>query len=199
MGMSVRLEADTTCLNALRPPVGIIAHHRTLPSSLPAGYNDVQCRDSVRGMCCQEWLMGREYPSAPVVGVGAVVIKDTQVLLVRRANDPNRDQWSIPGGIVALGETLAQAAVREVREECKVEIEPGDVLTSADLIQRDRSGRIRYHYVLIDLAARYLSGEPVAGTDASEARWIGAAQFDELDIIPRLLPVLRQALRRQGI
>ncbi len=139
--------------------------------------------------------MGREYPKAPVVGVGAVVIKDSQILLVRRANDPNRGQWSIPGGIVDLGETLAQAAAREVREECQVEIEPGHVLTTVDLIRRDKRGRILYHYVLIDLAARYLSGEPVAGTDALEVRWIEEAQFDRLDIIPRLLPVLRQALR----
>jgi ADP-ribose pyrophosphatase len=139
--------------------------------------------------------MRRKYPSAPIVAVGAVVIKDSQVLLVRRANDPNRGQWSIPGGIVDLGETLAQAAIREVREECRVEIEPGDVLTTYDLIRRDKRGRVLYHYVLIDLAARHLSGEPMAGTDASDVRWVDEAQLDELDIAPRLLPVLRQALR----
>ncbi len=138
--------------------------------------------------------MHREYPEAPIVGVGAVVINNRQVLLVRRANEPNRGQWSIPGGTVELGETLAQAAAREVREECGVEIEPGDVLATFDLIRRDPSGRLQYHYVLIDLAARYVSGEPMAGTDALEVRWVEEAQFDQLDIIPRLLPVLRRAL-----
>lgn len=139
--------------------------------------------------------MHREYPEAPIAGVGAVVINNRQVLLVRRANEPNRGQWSIPGGTVELGETLAQAAIREVREECGVEIVPGGVLDTFDLIRRDQAGRLQYHYVLIDLAARYVSGEPTAGTDALEVRWVEEAQFDQLEIIPRLLPVLRRALR----
>lgn len=138
--------------------------------------------------------MRRKYPKVPIVGVGAVVIKQGQVLLVRRANDPNRGQWSIPGGAVELGETLAQAAVREVREECGIEIEPGEVLSTFDLIQRDERGRIIYHYVLIDLAARYVGGEPTAATDAMEVRWVEEKDLAQLDIIPRLLPVLRKAL-----
>jgi ADP-ribose pyrophosphatase len=139
--------------------------------------------------------MPREYPQAPVVGVGAVVVKDGQVLLVRRGNEPDRGRWSIPGGVVELGETLAQAAAREVREECRVEIEGGNVLSTFELIQRDEQGRVRYHYVLLDLAAHYRSGEAVAGTDAMEVRWVSEAEFEQLDIIPRLLPVLRKALR----
>jgi len=140
--------------------------------------------------------MRREYPDVPIVGVGAVVVKDGQVLLVRRANDPNRGQWSIPGGTVELGETLAQAAIREVREECQVEVEPGDVLSTFDMIQRDEKGRIRYHYVLIDLTARYVSGKPVAGTDALDVRWVDETELNKLDIVVRLLPVLREALHR---
>ena len=147
-------------------------------------------------MHMQEEDMHREYPKAPIVGVGAVVVKQGRVLLVRRANAPNQGQWSIPGGTVELGETLAQAAVREVREECGVEIEPGDVLSTFDLIQRDDKGRIRYHYVLIDLAARYVSGEPVAATDAMEVRWVDEKDLERLDVIPRLLPVLRKALQQ---
>jgi len=139
--------------------------------------------------------MRREYPEAPIVGVGAVVVQDGQVLLIRRANEPSRGRWSIPGGTVELGETLAQAAIREVREECRVEVEIGGVLSTFDLIQREEKGQIRYHYVLIDLAARYVGGEPVASTDALEVRWVREAEFDELDIIPRLLPILRKALR----
>ena len=138
--------------------------------------------------------MRREYPQAPIVGVGAVVIKDQQVLLVRRANEPNRGQWSIPGGTVELGETLAQAATREVWEECQVQVEPGAVVATFDLIKRDEQGQIRYHYVLLDLAAHYVNGEPVAATDALEVRWVTAGELDQLDIIPRLVPVLRTAL-----
>jgi 8-oxo-dGTP diphosphatase len=140
--------------------------------------------------------MAREYPKAPIVGVGAIVIKDRQVLLVCRAQEPNRGQWSIPGGIVELGETLAQAAAREVWEECQVKIKAGEVLATFDLIRRDAQGRIRYHFVLLDLAARYISGEPVAATDALEVRWVSEAELDQLDIIPRLVPVLRRALRQ---
>jgi len=140
--------------------------------------------------------MRREYPSAPIVGVGAVVVKEGQVLLVRRANAPNQGQWSIPGGTVELGETLAQAAVREVREECGIEVEPGEVLSTFDLIQRDEKGRILYHYVLIDLLARYVSGEPIAATDAMEVRWVDEKSLNQLDVIPRLLPVLHKALHQ---
>ncbi|MBC7232425.1 MAG: NUDIX hydrolase [Chloroflexi bacterium] len=140
--------------------------------------------------------MRREYPSVPIVGVGAVVVKEGQVLLVRRANAPNQGQWSIPGGTVELGETLAQAAVREVREECGIEIEPGEVLSTFDLIQRDEKGRILYHYVLIDFLARYVSGEPIAATDAMEVRWVDEKSLNQLDVIPRLLPVLHKALHQ---
>jgi ADP-ribose pyrophosphatase len=138
--------------------------------------------------------MRREYPEAPVVGVGAVVVKDGRVLLVRRANEPSRGLWSIPGGTVELGETLAQAAAREVWEECQVEVEAGVLLSTFDLIQRDPQGRIRYHYVLLDLAARHLRGEPVAGTDALEVRWVAEDELANLDVVPRLLPVLLKAL-----
>jgi len=142
--------------------------------------------------------MPREYPEAPIVGVGAVIVKDDQVLLVRRANAPSRGRWSIPGGTVELGETLAQAAVREVREECQVEVEASRVLSTFDLIQRDAKGRIRYHYVLIDLLARHVSGEPKAGTDALEARWVKRAEFNQLDVVERLVPLLCQALACDG-
>ena len=138
--------------------------------------------------------MRRIYPEAPVVGVGAVVVKDGRVLLVRRANEPSRGRWSIPGGTVELGETLAQAAAREVREECQVEVDVGPLLSTFDLIDRDEQGRIRYHYVLLDLAARHVCGEPVAGTDALEVRWVAEHELAGLDLVPRLLPVLRKAL-----
>jgi 8-oxo-dGTP diphosphatase len=134
------------------------------------------------------------YPEAPIVGVGAVIVKDDRVLLIRRANEPSSGRWSIPGGTVELGETLAQAAAREVLEECQVEVDVGQVLSTFDLVQRDPQGGIRYHYVLLDLAARHVRGEPVAGTDALEVRWVAEDELASLDVVPRLLPVLRKAL-----
>jgi len=142
--------------------------------------------------------MRREYPEAPIVGVGAVIVKAGRVLLIQRANEPNRGRWSIPGGTVELGETLTEAAAREAREECQVEVEIGDLLSAVDLIQHDEKGRVRYHYVLIDLAARYVSGEPAAATDALDVRWVREAELAELDVVPRLLPVLRRALQLTG-
>jgi len=142
--------------------------------------------------------MRREYPEAPIVGVGAVIVKADQVLLIQRGNEPNRGRWSIPGGTVELGETLAEAATREAREECQVEVEAGQLLSAADLILHDEGGRVRYHYVLIDLAARYVSGEPVAATDALNVRWVRETELADLDLVPRLLPVLRKALQPTG-
>lgn len=138
--------------------------------------------------------MRREYPSAPIVGVGAVIVRNDRVLLIQRGNEPNRGCWSIPGGVLELGETLAEAAVREVREECQLEIELQGVLSTFDMIQRDELGRVRYHYVLIDVGARYVGGQAIAGSDALGVRWASATELDHLDIIPRLVPVLRQAL-----
>jgi len=111
--------------------------------------------------------MKREYPDHPLVGVGAVIVKDGAVLLVQRAHDPGRGKWAMPGGRLRLGETLAQAARREAHEETGVEIEPGEALSVTDLIQRDDAGRIRYHYVLVDLLARYVGGEPAGWTPAT--------------------------------
>jgi ADP-ribose pyrophosphatase len=139
--------------------------------------------------------MTREYPIAPIVGVGAVIVRDNRVLLVRRGNEPNRGLWSIPGGAVELGETLAQAATREVREECRLEIKAQGVLSTFELIQRDEQDKVRYHYVLIDLAARYVGGQTTAGTDALDAHWATEDELDTLDIVPRLLPLLHAALQ----
>ena len=140
--------------------------------------------------------MKREYPDHPLVGVGAVIVKDGAVLLVRRGHDPGRGEWAMPGGRLRLGETLAQAARREVREETSVEIEPGEVLSVTDLIQRDNAGRVRYHYVLVDLLARYVSGEPRAGSDALDVRWVDARDLDAYPMPDRTRRVLEMGLTR---
>lgn len=105
------------------------------------------------------------------------MIKDSCVLMIQRGKEPGRGRWSIPGGRLRLGERVRDGVEREVFEECGVRIRPGDLLGVADLIQRDDDGRIRYHYVLIDLTAEYLSGNPRPSSDALAARWV---PFDEL-------------------
>jgi 8-oxo-dGTP diphosphatase len=138
--------------------------------------------------------MAREYPSAPMPSVGAVVLKGDRVVLVLRAQEPSRGRWSIPGGVMELGETIQEAARREVREECGVQIEVGNVVEVRDAIVRDAEGRIRYHYVLVDVVAQYLDGELTAGSDAKDARWVSEEELPSYDLTTGLLPVLQRCL-----
>jgi 8-oxo-dGTP diphosphatase len=127
---------------------------------------------------------GAAYPDCPRLAVGAVVFKDQQVLLVRRGHPPGQGQWAIPGGSVHLGETLQQAAEREVLEETAVTIRAGQPIYTFDLVDRDADGRVRFHYVIVDLAADYISGNPSAGDDALEARWVPVGELDRLGVNP---------------
>ncbi len=119
----------------------------------------------------------REYPDAPLVGVGAVVIEEDRVLLIKRGQPPLAGQWSIPGGLLELGETVRAAAVREAFEETGLVVEVSELLGVFDRILPDADGRTQYHYVLVDFLCRRVSGEIRAGGDAAEARWL---QGDEL-------------------
>jgi len=133
-----------------------------------------------------------EFPSAPVPAVGAVVFRGSHVLLVRRADPPNQDRWSLPGGSLELGETVEQAAVRETREETGVEVRPGTVMWVADYIEKE-GNRVRWHYVLIDVLCHYLRGEPFPESDASNARFVEMRELTELDIGPTALDVIERA------
>ena len=138
---------------------------------------------------------GRWYPETPIAAVGAVVFKDGKILAIKRGQEPSKGKWSIPGGRIELGETAYEAAQREVREECSIEVEIERVLDSANNIIRDEDGRIKYHFVIVDMLARYTSGEIKAQTDAEECKWVTPQELTELD----LTPMLREMLTRQGI
>lgn len=113
----------------------------------------------------------REYPAHPIVGVSVLVFKDNKILLVQRKREPLKGQWSLPGGVVELGETVRDAAQREIREECHVEIEIIKTLDVLDRIFYDADGRVQYHYILVALLARYKSGELHADSDIEAATW----------------------------
>ena len=142
--------------------------------------------------------MKREYPEAPIAGVGAVIVREgpaqvKQVLLIRRGQEPLKGEWSLPGGVVELGETLENAICREVLEETGLVVEPVDVVQAFDRISRDTEGGVRYHYVLVDYLCRVVGGSLTCATDALEARW---ATADELDgLTPLTVAVIRKALR----
>jgi 8-oxo-dGTP diphosphatase len=125
--------------------------------------------------------MKRDYPDRPIVGVGAVIIESGRALLVRRGNEPLRGEWSIPGGVLELGETLREAAAREANEETGLAVEPGEVLEVVDRIMRDPERKVQYHYVLVDFLCRPISGRARPSADATELRWVSA---DELECFP---------------
>lgn len=135
----------------------------------------------------------REYPIAPLVAVGGVVCKGEEVLLVRRGKDPGLGTWSLPGGLVGLGEATEEALRREVREECGIEIEVGPMLGVANRITRDDTGGVRFHYVIIDFAASYLSGEVSPASDISEAAWFRHTDLAWLGLTPAVLSMVERA------
>ena len=111
------------------------------------------------------------YPKQPFVGIGVIVWRGDKVLLVQRKNPPAQGQWGLPGGKQQLGETIFEAARREVREEAGIEIEPISVITALDGISRDQAGRVEFHYTIVEVAAEWISGEAVANDDAVDAQW----------------------------
>lgn len=115
--------------------------------------------------------MQREFPEQPIIGVGAIIIKDERVLLVKRAHPPIQGQWSIPGGALEVGELVREAAVREAFEETGLIVEPGELLGVFDRVLRDPEQRVQYHYVLIDFLCKPVGGELGAASDAAEVRW----------------------------
>jgi 8-oxo-dGTP diphosphatase len=143
---------------------------------------------------------GRRYPDRPIVGVLAVVVRGDRVLVVRRANPPMPGRWGFPGGVLELGETVAQGAMRELAEETGVEAEAGGPLTVIDTIDRDEEGRVRYHYTLVAMIGHWQSGEGVAGDDAEEVAWLTRAEIvaQNLPTAPALLPLIDLAIARRG-
>ena len=131
------------------------------------------------------------YPKAPKVAVGAIVFKDTRVLLVRRGQSPAKGLWAVPGGSVKLGETLQAAAEREIFEETGLRIRALKPVYTFESIVKDDDGKIQFHYVIVDLIADYIDGEPHPGDDALEARWFSPQEMHKTDVSKTTRDLLR--------
>jgi 8-oxo-dGTP diphosphatase len=142
--------------------------------------------------------MQREYPITPLVGVGAVIVDGRRVLLVRRGHEPLKGQWSIPGGLLELGEALETGTIREAREETGLVVEPLELIELLDRIYRENE-RVKYHYVIADYLCRVKSGTAKAASDADEARWVERAEWNShsaLNLDPITVRVIERAWQR---
>jgi len=142
--------------------------------------------------------MKRSYPAHPIVGIGGVIVDRDRALLVRRATQPLKGEWSVPGGVLELGERLRDGLRREVLEETGLVVQPEEVLDVFDSIFTDEQGRTEYHYVLIDYLCRLVSGEASPGTDVSEVKWVSEDDLPRMGLRDSIEQVVRKGLARSA-
>lgn len=140
--------------------------------------------------------MDRRYPDRPLVGVGAIIFNGNKVLLVKRGQKPALGKWSIPGGLVELGENLDSAVRREVLEEVGLDVRVKDLVAALDRVIRDEQGRIEYHYVLLDFICEWVHGEPKAATDADECLFVSLEDLRQFNMTTGTEEVIRRAFDR---
>jgi ADP-ribose pyrophosphatase YjhB (NUDIX family) len=140
--------------------------------------------------------MKREYPESPLVGVGAVIVQNHRVLLIRRGQPPLLGEWSLPGGVLECGETLREAVVREAGEETGLAVETGEMLGVYERVIRGDEGRVRYHYVLIDFLCCPIGGDLKAGSDAADVRWFTREELPALNLAHDANDVVLKGLAR---
>ena len=137
----------------------------------------------------------RRYPDRPIVGVGAVIVVEGKVVLIRRRFEPLKGQWSLPGGAVELGETLEDSIAREIREEIGLDIEVGPVIEVFDRIMKDAESRVEYHYVLVDYLCWPIAGELRAGSDVDAAVLVDPSELEAYQLTNKATAVIERALR----
>lgn len=137
--------------------------------------------------------MRREYPEAPLAGVGAVVWDGDKVLLIQRAQEPGKGTWGLPGGLVELGETVTQALRREVAEETGLDVEVGAIVGVFELITRNEQGRVRFHYIVLDFLAQVQGGVLRPDTDVSDTRWVDLDDLAAYRLRPETADMIQRA------
>ena len=143
--------------------------------------------------------MSRTYPDRPIVGVGAVVFRGNEVLLIRRGKPPRMGDWSLPGGMQEIGETVFEAAAREVQEETGVTISDIALIDVVDSITLDDEARVQFHYTLIDVVAKWRSCEPAGGTDAMHAEFVSLDEASKMVLWRETHRIIAKAREMRGL
>jgi ADP-ribose pyrophosphatase YjhB (NUDIX family) len=139
--------------------------------------------------------MAREYPEHPVVGVGGVVVRNGRALIVKRAHEPRKGEWSLPGGLLELGESLQDAVRREIKEETTLDVTVGPILETFDRVHRDDQGRIRYHFVIVDFVCWPDAGsEAMPASDADGVAWVSSKEIDDYKVNAHAKAVIEKGL-----
>ena len=137
--------------------------------------------------------MRREYPERPLVGVGGVVIRDERTLLIRRGSAPLEGEWSIPGGILELGETILEGVRRELLEETAIEVRVLDLIEVFERVTRDEAGKLKYHFVILDYLCEAVRGEAQAGSDVTDVAWARESELSKYSLTPTATRVIQKA------
>jgi 8-oxo-dGTP diphosphatase len=127
-------------------------------------------------------VLTRQYPKRPVVGVGALILDGGKILLEKRKNEPSRGKWSVPGGLVELGEDVEQAVIREVKEETCLDVYEPRLLDVVNYVSLGEKGGVVYHYVILDYLVTVKSGNPKAASDADALKWVPFNEVEEYDL-----------------
>ena len=135
----------------------------------------------------------REYPERPLVGVGGVVIRDERALLIRRGSAPLEGEWSIPGGMLEIGETILEGVQRELLEETAIEVKVLDLIEVFERVNRDEGGRWKYHFVILDYLCEAVRGEALAGSDVTDVAWARESELSEYSLTPTAARVIQKA------
>ena len=140
----------------------------------------------------------REYPDRPFVGVGAVIVEDGRILMIKRGKPPRQGDWSLPGGAQKLGEVVEETARREVREETGLEVEVLGLIDVVDSIRNDSGGAVQYHYTLIDVLARPTGGTLMHGGDAMDAKWFARDELDGMNLWSETYRIIDLAIEMEA-
>ena len=137
--------------------------------------------------------MSRQYPKRPVFGVGAIIVRGGEVVLIERGREPKKGLWSLPGGAQKLGESAEEAIIREVAEETGLDVKPLKLVAVVDIIDKDDNGEVRHHYTVADYACEVVGGELKAAGDAADARWIKRSDLGNYQLTPKAMEVIEAA------